>query len=111
MPSRADLQIYQGDDYAATVTVSNGLPPDQVLVGYTAQAQIRADVADESSDVLVDIGAAVLSPSIVLSIPRDQTASLCGGEYVWDLQITAVDGTVTTILVGVVRVTPEVTRV
>jgi hypothetical protein len=111
MATRADLVLYQGDDYAATVTVSNGLPPDEVLVGYTAQAQIRESVADESPAVLIEIGTAVVSPLIVLSIPRDQTVELCGGNYVWDLQLTAADGTVTTILAGAVRVTPEVTRV
>ena len=34
MPSKANLAIYQGDDYAAAVTVLNGsdAPPD--LTGY-----------------------------------------------------------------------------
>lgn len=110
MPQRADLRIYQGDDYAATVTVSNGLAPDEVIAGYTAQAQIREDVADNAPDVLVEIVTVVESPYIFLSIRRDQSGSLRGGIYAWDLQITAPDGSITTILAGRARVTAEVTR-
>lgn len=109
MPNRADLQIYQGDDYTALVTVANGLPPDQVIAGYTAQAQIRENVADEADVIVVEIATAVASPNITLTIPAAETSSLCG-EYVWDLQITAPGGPTTTILAGAVRVTQEVTR-
>ncbi len=109
MVSRADLSIYQGDDYAAVVTVTNGLPPDEVLAGFTAQAQIREDVADSTDEVLVEISTTVQSPYINLSIPRTETVNLCGN-YVWDLQVTSAEGSITTILAGNVRVTQEVTR-
>ncbi|HEU0180357.1 MAG TPA: hypothetical protein VFV58_39475 [Blastocatellia bacterium] len=110
MPDRGDLIIYQGDDWGATVTVtSNGVPPDQVIAGYTAKAQIRQDVADNDPDVDIEIVTAVASPAISLTIPASQTVNLCG-DYVWDLQITSPAGQVTTILAGNVRVTSEVTR-
>lgn len=108
--SKADLQIYQGDDFTGVVTVSNGsTPPEEILVGYIAQAQIRDDVADESTEVVLEIQTAIESPFITLFIPRAQTVDLCG-EYVWDLQITSPSDVVTTILKGDVRVTQEVTR-
>jgi hypothetical protein len=108
MPSRADLRIYQGDDYGAVVTVNGGTPPD-VIAGYSAKAQIREATADDCDDVAAEIATEVVSPLINLTLPRDVTANLCG-QYVWDLQITDPDGTVTTILAGNVFVTSEVTR-
>ena len=110
MAGRADLQIYQGDDYSAVVTVaSNGTPPDQVLAGYTAQAQIRDGPADDNPVVLVEIATVVTSPDISLTIPKETTATL-SGEYAWDLQVISPAGMITTILAGGVMVTQEVTR-
>ena len=108
MATKADLRIYQGDDYGAIVTVNGGQPPD-VIAGYTAKAQIREGIADEYPDVAAEITAEVASPVINLIIPRDVTVNLCG-QYVWDLQITDPAGVVSTILAGNVVVTPEVTR-
>src|SRR5262252_1085181 len=105
--AKANLDLYQGDDYFATVTVSNGgTPPDQVLAGYTAQAQIRLGPAD-TNDVLYEIAAAVNSPYIDLTIPATITATM-QGLYVWDLQVTDSNGIITTLLAGAVTVTPEV---
>ena len=109
MPTnRADMLIYQGDDYGAVVTVNQAQIPD-IIAGYTAKAQVREDVADDCSDVTVDIATVVNSPYITLAIPAAQTADLCG-EYVWDLEITSPDGVVSTILAGKAKVTAEVTR-
>jgi hypothetical protein len=110
MVKRANLQIYQGDDYVATVTVKNadGTPAD--LSGYTAKAQIRRNVADLQPAVTVELLATIASPFINLFLTHDQTLVL-SGTYVWDLQLTEIaTGAVTTILAGQVPVTPEVTR-
>ena len=107
--SNADLLVYQGDDYSATVTVRNadGSPAD--ITGYTAKAQIRRAIADEEPEVAVEIVTAVSSPQILLSIHHTQTSSLSGG-YIWDLQLTTPANAVTTIMRGRVKLTSEVTR-
>ena len=110
MPSKANLAIYQGDDYAAVVTVLNGsdAPPD--LAGYQAQAQIRNGAADSNPDILVEINTSIQAPNLVnLWIPNSDTVGL-SGPYAWDLQLIAPDGIISTILAGNVTVTPEVTR-
>lgn len=106
--NRADLAIYQGDDWGALVTLNGGLPLD-VIDGYTALAQIRECVADDCDDVAAVIDAQVQSPYVLLGLQAAQTVLLCG-EYVWDLQITSPEGGVSTILAGKVRVTSEVSR-
>lgn len=110
MPSQANLAIYQGDDYAAVVTVSNGstAPPD--LTGYTAESQIRVGPAMYNPTVVVQIDTEVAPPNTInLSIPNGITLQL-SGQYVWDLQLTDPTGIKTTILAGNVLVTPDVTR-
>jgi len=111
MLSHADLLVYQGDDYRAIVEVTDGgaTAPDQILSGYTALAQIRNGPADSSPAVVATIGTAVQSPYVNLSIPHAQTLALTG-KLVWDLQLTAPDGTITTVLAGAVFTTLEVSR-
>ena len=104
------LDVMQGDDYAAIVTVTDeyGVPAD--LTGYTAQAQIRRQYADYEPDVAVEITCAVVLPNEVhLSIPAAQTAALRSG-WVWDLQLVSAAGVVTTVLWGSLLVHYEVTR-
>jgi hypothetical protein len=107
---KGDLLIYQGDDYAAQVYVSHdGITPDQVLLNYTAKAQIRNGYADDFPNVIVEMQAFVATPYINLSIPKAQTLNLMG-DYLWDLQVIDPNGMVTTILAGSATVLQEVTR-
>src|SRR5262245_24921323 len=107
--SKADLILYQGDDFAATVAVSNedGTPAD--ISTCTAQAQIRRAVADRDPVIVAEITAAVDTSTVTLSIPHTVTETL-SGRYTWDLQLTSGAGQITTILAGNVQVTLEVTR-
>lgn len=106
MPSKADLNLYQGDDYGAVVTVT-GI---QDLTGYTPAAQIRTGPADTNPQVVVEIDAVLVPPTTInLTITHDITVKLKGA-YVWDLQVTDPSGIVTTLLAGSVTVALEVTR-
>ena len=107
---RGDLNVYQGDDYAAMVklTDSAGQPAD--IAGYTALAQIRRAVADADPVVVETIAATVQSPNVFLALTHEQTAPLVA-RYTWDLQIQSPAGIITTVMRGSVVVTAEVTRV
>ena len=111
MPARADIGIYQGDDWGAFVTVLDAAGMNKDLTGYTAVAQVRRQVADKDPLIVAELTIAIqtAAPQISLSLTHDQTAPL-SESYVWDLELTAPDGIVTTILAGAVRVIPEVTR-
>jgi hypothetical protein len=104
------LQIYQGDDFAATVTVVNADNTPADLTGYTPKAQIRRDVADRQPTVVMELTVTVGLPnSTYMSLTHEQTGLLTGS-YVWDLQITDASGAITTILAGSMSMTQEVTR-
>ena len=110
----APLAIYQGDDWAAMVTVTNPDFTAADLTGYTAQAQIRTGPADQNPYVAAEMLTAVVTPNLIsLSLTHAQTVLLDDAiNYFWDLQITS--GTnppeITTLLTGAVTVTAEVTR-
>src|SRR5262245_53496620 len=110
MKNRANLQVYQGDDYVATVTVTNpdGTPAD--LSGFTAKSQIRRQVADLDPVVVVEITTTIESPYIYLALNHVETTQM-NGTYVWDLQLTEIaTGVITTICAGTVPIQQEVTR-
>jgi len=110
MSTRCDLQIYQGDDYAAEVAVFNvdGTPTD--LTGCTAAAQIRNGVAERAPEVVVPFTAVVSPPKVTLSILKTDTTKLVQPQYYWDLQLTFPNTSRVTVLHGTVRVKHEVTR-
>jgi len=106
-----DLAIYQGDDWAASVSVLRGDLTPADLTGYTASSQIRAGVADQAPLVAAVIQATVVLPNFVaLYLSHDQSALLPGTDYRWDVQLISASGQITTILAGAVLVTQEVTR-
>lgn len=106
-----DLTIYQGDDWAALVNVTNsdGTPAD--LTGYTAQAQFRTGIADQTWLVSAALQCVIVLPNqISLSLTSAQTTLLTEPVYCWDLQVTSPDGIVTTLMAGNVNMLFEVTR-
>lgn len=111
MASQVDLEIYQGDDYAAEVTVLNedGTPAD--LTGYTAQSQIRVNTADASPSGVAQFATAIAGNVITISLMHTVTKDLTKSSYVWDLQVINGVGWITTLLAGQVQMTKEVTRV
>jgi hypothetical protein len=111
-PSRADIALYQGDDYSALVFVLQGDGSAADLTGYTPQAQIRRNVADSTPEIAAEFTAVLadaVTGQISLSLTHAVTLMLTG-RYIWDLQITGGDGIVTTVLAGSVSVRQEVTR-
>ena len=110
MPDRADIAIYQGDDWSAQVAVHNSDGTPATITGYTAAAQIRTDVADNMPTVIATIACTVASPNVNLALTHTQTAAIAGGKYLWDLQIISGAGMITTVVAGKAVVTPEVTR-
>ena len=112
MWSKANLMIYQGDDYGAIVTVADGVTPAaEIIAGYTAQAQIRSGIADEQTTVAAEIACTVVLPNqISLSLTHGQTAALGEQWYQWDLQLVSAGNIVTTILRGKANLGYEITR-
>ncbi|HSS09401.1 MAG TPA: hypothetical protein VLL25_05925 [Acidimicrobiales bacterium] len=110
LPQVVDLNIFQGDTFALQVVVSvagePATPAD--LAGYQAASQIRPTAPAE--EVLAEFEATITDNVILLGLSPEKTAALPARGGVWDVQITAPDGRVTTLLRGRVAVTEQVTR-
>lgn len=112
-----NLVIYQGDDWAAMIQINDcdGNPVD--LTGYTAEAQFREGIADQTWHVaakllcaLVPAAPGAVPNQISISLRSHQTTRLREPGYRWDLQLISPDGIITTILAGEVKMLYEVTR-
>jgi hypothetical protein len=108
---QSNLAVYQGDDWAATVNVTNQDGSIPNLAGYTAQSQFRTASADQDPDVAAELQCTVVPPNqISLYLDHAQTTLLEEPSYYWDLQIVSPSGDITTILTGSAMITAEVTR-
>jgi hypothetical protein len=107
LPSTVNLELYQGDDFAVTLVVSNPDGTDADLTGCTAEAQIRATPADAT--VAATFTATVAGNLVQLGLAHTDTATLAGAT-VWDCQLVQAAGQITTLVAGTVTITSEVTR-
>lgn len=110
-PTLAPLNLVQGDDFNAMATVYSTAGGLADLTGYTAQAQIRRDVADEDPTVDAVISCVVHEDTSIIDLHMDGTVTATlTANYRWDLQVESPLGDVSTILYGPVFVVAEVTR-
>ena len=113
MASILNQNIDQGSTYSKSITVyENDGTTIQNLTGYTAASQLRKNyTSTASTTILATIQSPATGGVIVISLTAVQTAALKSGRYVYDLQITAADSTVTRVIEGVITIRPEVTTV
>ena len=112
-PGRYNINVYKGTTFTlAPVWKIGGTPV--IMTDYTADMQVRA--ATDTS-IIVELstanGRAVITPSagkVTLTLTASQTAALAAGTYVYDLNLTAPDSTVTKILQGAFVVSESVTQ-
>ena len=105
----ANLTMDQGASFSTEITVYQN---DSIvdLAGYSVAAQIRKSYSSSSSTSFTTaINSTTSSGKLTLSLTPTQTAAL-EGRYVYDVEITASDSTVTRPIQGTVTVRPNVTR-
>jgi hypothetical protein len=108
LPANYDLVLYKGDFFQMSVTLkdSTGDPID--LTGSTAQCSIKANLAaTDSFNAMLTV--TPLLGKVDVLFPSSVTSLLNAGDYVWDMQLTDVDGNVRTYFAGDVKVYGEVT--
>lgn len=110
LPANTDLVIYKGDFVRLLVTVkdSGGLAVD--LTGAVPKASLKSDYNDRNERPFecTIVGSPTLG-QIEVFLPSTLTSTLLPGSYIYDFQITFVDGNTRTYLTGDVTVYPEVT--
>ena len=107
MPAQYNLLVYRGDNgkwqFKIWTDASKTTPVD--LTGYTVKAELRNKPAGTT---IVPTTCTVTLPNIVTMVLTAANAKLAVSG-VWDLQFTDSTGIVTTMVAGIVTVTPDVT--
>lgn len=108
-----NIEINQGATYILTITWEvDGSPVD--ITGYTAAMQARHNIKSTSTFIsLTDVSGLTLggaAGTIVVNLSAATTAAITEKFGVYDLELTAPDGTVTRLLQGSVTISREVTR-
>ena len=111
MASILNQIIDQGSTWSKQITVyeTDGTTI-QNLTGYTVASQLRKNYTSTAYTTINATNNSPTSGIIIMSLTATQTAALKSGRYVYDLQITAADGTVTRVIEGVITLRPEVTK-
>tara|TARA_R100001460_G_scaffold15010_1_gene33440 strand:+ start:385 stop:723 length:339 start_codon:yes stop_codon:yes gene_type:complete len=106
-----DIVIDQGSDFAIEVQIQQD-SANVNLSTHSARAQLRP--TPTSSTKTADFTCTVVNASqgkIKMSLNNTTTASIANGKYYYDLELVNTSASsVTRLLEGVARVTPEVTR-
>ena len=111
MASILNQVIDQGATYSKQITVyENDGTTIQDLTSYTSTAYIRKNYTSTAKEIINATNNSPTNGIIVMSLTAVQTAALKSGRYVYDLQITAADTTVTRVLEGIITIKPEVTK-
>ena len=109
MGTKANLKIDQGSDFTTAINLTDDDGDILNLTGYTGEAQIRKYYTSTTAyDFTVDIGAN--TGQVTLSLSANTTNNIPSGRYVYDVEITDLNGTISRILEGIVTITPGVTR-
>ena len=80
------------------------------LTNYTVSSQLRKNYTSTAYET---INATINTPTsgiIIMSLTAAQTAALKPGRYVYDLELTKADTTISRIIEGVITIRPEVTK-
>ena len=106
-----DIVIDQGSDFAIEIQVQQE-SANVNLSTHSARAQLRP--TPTSSTKTADFTCSITNASqgkIKMSLLNSVTANIANGKYYYDLElVNSSDSSVTRLLEGVARVTPEVTR-
>ncbi len=108
MATRLNLLLDQGADFTFRRS-SVDLPglPSANVTGYQARAEFRQHFSSVRS---YPINATIDAGVLTLSIPSTVTTNARHGRYVYDVELTSPEGTITRVLEGILTINPEVTR-
>jgi len=113
MAGRHDIYIDQGTDYEQAFEYQiDGVTVN--LTGYSAAMQVRAAVTSASPVLTFGVGTGLtmggVAGTVTLAVTDAQTTAIPAGAYVYDLELTAANGTITRMMQGAFYIDGEVTR-
>ena len=106
----ANLVMDQGSTFSANINVTDASGNALNLTGFSVASQMRKSYASTTSTAFTATINNAAGGGITIALPAATTNNLKAGMYVYDVEITASDSTVTRVIEGQIEVTPGVTR-
>ena len=109
MAIKANIVIDQGTTFQTSINVTDENDNVVDLTGYSASAQMRKHYTSSNSFAF----STSISPTlgiVTLSMTANTTNTITPGRYMYDCELTDINGAVTRLVEGIVTVTPGVTR-
>lgn len=120
-PGKYDLSIRAGEDFTTTWRINTcsaysatgaciGIKIPMDLSGYLFAAQFRTSY--DSSPLLADFAITTVPTQgrVTIFLPRSSSRRLANKAGLWDLRITAPDGSTSYLLKGSCKVVPSITK-
>jgi hypothetical protein len=104
------LLIEQNATFSTTVNVVDSAGAAVNLYGYSASTQMRKSYYATSATIITSTITGNANGEITLSMTAANTANLTPGRSVFDLLITAPNGTKTRVIEGIIVISPGVTQ-
>lgn len=110
MAAYSEITIEQGATFQTTINVEDAYNNAINLAGYSASSQMRKSYYSATAYTINATITGTANGEITLSVPSSNTSVMPIGRSVYDLLITAPDGTKTRVVEGIATVLPAVTR-
>tara|TARA_B100001093_G_C26523351_1_gene882716 strand:+ start:274 stop:609 length:336 start_codon:yes stop_codon:yes gene_type:complete len=106
----SNFTIDQGATFSADIDVTDADGDALNLTGYTVAGQMRKSYNSTTFTAFSSSVSNATGGVVNITLSASQTGALKAGRYVYDVEITASDATVTRVIEGQIEVTPGVTR-
>tara|TARA_R100001086_G_scaffold192605_1_gene109860 strand:- start:758 stop:1093 length:336 start_codon:yes stop_codon:yes gene_type:complete len=111
MSGKLDITVEQGATFTRTITIKDSSNAAINITGSSFAGQIRK--RHQSSTKQADFDFTITNASggiVIATITAANTGSMEPGDFVYDIEWTQSDSSVTRLLEGTATVTPQVTR-
>ncbi len=111
MSGKLDITVEQGATFERNITIKDSSNVAVNISGSTFQGQIRKRHQSATKEADFDFTISNASGGVfIATITATNTGNMEPGDFVYDIEWTQSDATVTRLLEGTATVTPQVTR-
>lgn len=107
MSTRVAMVIDAGTTFETTIDLNDQSGNPLVVTGMTAASQMRRAPTSINA---ISFSTTLSNGSLVLSLTAAETANICPGRYMYDVNLTDSSGSVTRLVEGIATVTPGITK-
>ena len=108
MAQKVNIVVDQGTTFNTSFTFTDDADNPIDFTSYTAASQMRKSYSSSTSHAF-DVGL-TSSGIITLGMSSNTTTQITAGRYLYDLEVTDMNGIRSRLVEGIVTVTPEITR-